>query len=423
MKTGEIFALVDCNNFYVSCERVFDPGLRDRPVVVLSNNDGCAISRSNEAKALGIPMGAPMFRYRDIVRKHGVRLLSANFGLYGDMSRRVMRTLADRVPEMEIESIDEAFLRLNGITKPDPRELAAVLHGAVLKHTGIPVSIGIAPTKTLSKIANRLAKNDPSRRGVFDITPRLPRILKTVPVRDIWGIGSRFARLLEAHGIDTALSFCRAPSTWVRKRLTIRGECTRLELKGVSCFPLAAPPQRKMITRSRSFGRDLETLAPIGEALAEFTARAAEKLREHGLAATRVHVFLETDSFKNPGRQRNAGASKTLASPSDDTRVLLDVAGKTLREIFRSGYAYKKTGIVLGGLVKRETDPPSLFPGNLPPNSKKLMETVDRVNARFGSNTLRFAAQGTARPWKMRQEHRSLRFTTRWDELPRARAV
>jgi DNA polymerase V len=419
MKT---FALVDCNNFYVSCERVFDPSLRNRPVVVLSNNDGCVIARSEEAKQLGIPMGSPFFKCREVIERAGGAVLSSNYALYGDMSARVMRTLAGFTPEIEYYSIDEAFLLFTG--SADRTALGLTMRRQVRQWTGIPVSIGFGPTKTLAKIANRVAKKHPEHGGVFDITghEHADGILRSTEAGDVWGIGRRYAEFLRGRGILTAYDLKNAPDTFVRKHLTIVGLQTVMELRGKPCLRIeTAPPPPKSILCSRSFGTPVSTLAELKEAVAAYVSRAAEKLRRKNGVASHVHVFLTTNPFRKEERQYSAHCSVPLPSSSAFTPEMVAAAHRLLEAIYREGYRYQKAGVILTGIeTTRQAslmDPP---PGERAKRSA-LMHTMDRVNARWGSRMLLFAASGIEQPWKMNQSRKSKRFTTSWHELPLAR--
>lgn len=297
----KIFALVDCNNFYVSCERVFNPKLRGKPVIVLSNNDGCAVARSEEAKSIGVPMGAPVFMYQDLFRRHKVEMLSSNYTLYGDMSHRVMSTLSRFTPSMENYSIDEAFLDLSGFDHTNLTEYAKEIQATVKRWTGIPVSIGIAPSKTLAKIANKLAKKNPMCKGVLDITnhPRLDDFLQSINLEDVWGVGRQYTKLLMRNRILTALDLKNASDFWVKKHMTIVGLRMVLELRGISCIELDELNEPKQeIIRSRSFGKSVTDLQELKEAVAFHTTRAAEKLREQHSIASYISAFIETNRFK-----------------------------------------------------------------------------------------------------------------------------
>ncbi len=362
-----LFALVDCNNFYVSCERVFNPLLCNKPVVVLSNNDGCAVARSNEAKALGIPMGAPAFQYAALFKKNKVVVLSSNYTLYGQMSHRVMQTLAQFTPDFEIYSIDEAFLQF--IDEPGLLPNAQKIKQTVWQWTGIPVSIGIAPTKTLAKVANRYAKKHLPQEGIFMLNdPELQKtILTDFPVEDVWGIGRQISHLLYRNGIRTAWEFACMEDRWIKKNLSVVGLRTAWELRGVSCLSLqeAAPP-KKSIVCSRSFGREVFDEADLAEALATYVATAAEKLRAQGSIAAFIEVFLNTNRFKEENYYGNA-IHLTLPQATDYTPFLIHYAKHGLHKIYKSGFGYKKIGVLLGGLVSSKALQRDLFLKKNPP--------------------------------------------------------
>ncbi|ARA94519.1 hypothetical protein AWN76_016035 [Rhodothermaceae bacterium RA] len=410
------FALVDCNNFYVSCERVFDPGLEGCPVVVLSNNDGCIIARSNEAKALGLPMGAPVFRYRRVIRQHGVAVFSSNYALYGDMSQRVMSTLQAAVPEVEAYSIDEAFLHLAPALRTPA--FARDLRERVWRWTGIPTSIGLGPTKTLAKIANRFAKRH-APHGVCCLTARnADALLARVPVEDVWGIGPRYAARLQAHGLRTARDLRDADDRWIRQHLTVVGLRTVWELRGRSCLPLEqVRPPRKAILCSRSFGTPQRDLAGIREAVTAFAARVGEKLRRQGSVAAVVSVFLTTKDH-GPGPSYSNRATTTLSIPTSYTPDLIRAAHAGLERIYRPGFAYRKAGVMVTGIQPAPDRQGDLFAAPPAPEQSALMDTIDAINRRWGRGTLCFGASGLDRPWQMNQQRRSPRFTTRWNELP-----
>jgi DNA polymerase V len=421
MKTR--FALVDCNNFYASCERVFNPRLIGRPLVILSNNDGCVIARSEEAKQLGIPMGAPAHEHKATFERNAVVVMSSNYSLYGDMSARVMETLRPNVPAMEVYSIDEAFLALEDW---QGAEFARELRARVRQWTGIPVSIGIGPTKTLAKIANRIAKKTPELGGVLDLeTVRdIDELLARVPCEDIWGIGKRLARRLAAGGIHTACDLKHGEAAWVRKTLGVVGERILRELQGVSCLGLEeVPAPKKGIASAKSFGKPVESLQELEEALSTYTARAAEKLRSGQLLAGQVHVFLTTNPFATLQPQYNAGAQTALAHPSNHTPDLIAAALRLLREIYRPGHQYKKTGIFLTDLLAESDLQPDLFDAATGGGRvKELDRIVDGLNRKLGRNAIRYGSMGVKQSWAMRQDRRSKKFTTRWDELPVAKA-
>lgn len=419
-----LFALVDCNNFYVSCERVFQPNLNGQPVIVLSNNDGCVVARSNEAKALGIGMGVPEFQIRPLIRAHHVRVFSSNYALYGDLSQRVMETVEQFCPDLELYSIDEAFVSLSGFTSRNLLEYSQTIRRTVQQWTGIPVSIGIAETKTLAKLANRIAKRNPDTGGVFDLTtcPDRDLLLSRIPVEDVWGIGSNYARTLAHCGITTALQLRQADHQWVRKHLGIVGVRLMEELNGRSCLPLEeCPPPKQSITCSRTFGTPITTMAGMEEAVSVYVSRAAEKLRREGLAATHLSVFLTTNPFKAGPHYSNA-ITRTLSVATDSTPELIRLALHNLQQIYREGYEYKKAGVLLTGLVSANQIQTDLLDQHNRIRSKRVMAALDRINDRWGAGTVRYAATGLHQAWTTQFHRRSPAYTTHWDELPLVQA-
>lgn len=415
-----IFALVDCNNFYASCERVFNPRLEGKPIVVLSNNDGCVVARSNEAKALGIAMGVPEFQIRSLLRAHQVQVFSSNYTLYGDMSQRVMETLEQFCPDLEIYSIDEAFLSLTGFTSRNFTEYGRTIRTTVKRWTGLPVSVGIAETKTLAKIANRVAKRTPDTNGVFDLLacPDRDALLGRVPVEDVWGIGRNLTRLLNQHGIMTAFQLREVDDSWIRKHLGIVGLRLVMELRGVSCLDLEeCPTPKQSLTCSRAFGQLISTLADMEEAVSSYTSRVAEKLRRERLAATVLTVCLMTNEFKEGPQYSNAVTLK-LPVATDSTSDLVRSALQGIRTIYREGYRYKKAGVILTGLVPVSQAQADLFDPQDRGKSKRLMSALDAINNRWGADTLHYASSGIRKAWKTQFQHRSPAYTTDWAALP-----
>jgi DNA polymerase V len=419
-----VFALVDCNNFYASCERVFQPKLTGQPIVVLSNNDGCVVARSNEAKALGIRMGVPEFQIRPLLRAHHVQVFSSNYTLYGDLSQRVMETLEQFSPDLEIYSIDEAFMSLAGFERRNLTDYGRAIRKTVKQWTGLPVSVGIAETKTLAKIANRIAKRTADTDGVFDLLacPDRDTLLSRVAVEDVWGIGPSSARLLTQQGMKTALQLRQADEHWIRTHMGVVGLRVVAELRGHSCLDLdACPAPKQGITCSRAFGRSVCTLAEMEEAVSSYVARAAEKLRREGLAATVLTVFVMTNAFTEEPQYRNS-VTCSLPVGTDMTSALIRTALRGLRTIYRDGYRYKKAGVMVTALVPASRVQPDLFDQQDRPKSKRLMTALDALNARWGAGTLQYAASGLSKPWKTQCHHRSPAYTTNWDELPIAHA-
>lgn len=413
-----LFALVDCNNFYASCERVFQPALRGKPVVVLSNNDGCVIARSNEAKSMGVEMGAPWHLYRGRFDEMGVEVRSSNYTLYGDMSARVMRILADFTPNLELYSIDEAFLDVSGV--PELEAHVRRLRSTVLQWTGIPVSVGIAPTKVLAKVANRLAKKDPSAGGCRLLCdPAVQEdALQALALGDLWGVAKRMAVRLEADGIRTPIELRDADPQLLRQRFGVVMQRLALELRGISCLPLElAVPDRKSIVASRSFGRPIMVRANVEEAVASFASRAAAKMRRQGLATAHLSTFIETNPFREQDKQYRASRGTTLPVATSDTATLIGAAHVALAAIWRDGYRYKKAGVMLVDLVKASSVGSALFDSRDGPRSVARMRALDGLNARFGRDAVTMGRTCNARPWAMRRGRLSQRFTTHWDEL------
>jgi DNA polymerase V len=416
-----VFALADANNFYVSCERVFRPSLEGRPVVVLSNNDGCVIARSNEAKALGFAMGDPYHLNQEKLTAHGVAVFSSNYALYGDMSRRVMDTLGAFTPEVEIYSIDEAFLNLAGFERRGLTDYARLIRATVKRDTGIPVSIGIGPTKTLAKIANYLAKARPESGGVCDLSEvDVDSVLASIEVGEVWGVGPRWAAWLEDQGIATALDLKHADPKAIRRKMTVVGERLVYELNGRSCLPLElVTPLRQGLMVSRSFGQTLTALQLIKEALIQFVGRAAEKLRRQQLIAGQVMVFVTTNRFSATRPFYANSATVKLPYPTDFTPDLVEAAVQLLERLYRPGFHYQKCGVLLLDLSPVTQVQANLFDARDRAREAWLMRALDSLNADHGARTVRVGNVGGKRPaWAMRQAFRSPRYTTRWRELP-----
>mgnify|MGYP000155916350 CR=1 FL=1 len=401
-------AIVDCNSFYCSCERLFQPRLLHHPVVVLSNNDGCVIARSDEAKKLGIAMGVPFFEARSLIHQHNIAVFSSNYNLYGDLSWRVMETLRKFAGDEQVEvySVDEAFIDLGEVDPEQLERTAREMRVRVEKWTGIPVSIGIGPTKTLAKIANRIAKKTPELGGVLDLglVRDVDELLARLPCEDIWGIGKRLAIRLAAGGIRTACDLKHGEAAWVRKTLGVVGERIRLELQGVSCLALEeVPAPKKGIASAKSFGRPVESLRELEEALATYTARAAEKLRSGRLLARQVHVFVATNPFSARQPQYSAAAQTALVRPSNHTPDLIAAALELLREIYRPGHQYKKTGIFVTDLIAESDLQPDLF--DAAPEAagrvRELDQIVDGLNRKLGRNAIRYGSMGVKSRWAL----------------------
>lgn len=415
------FALIDCNNFYASCERVFDPALRNRPVVILSNNDGCVIARSNEAKECGVAMGVPEFKVRPQVRHHNIAVCSSNYALYGDMSRRVMETIQTVTPNIEVYSIDEAFAEISGRDHKEIIEKGREIRKRVLQWTGIPVSVGLARTKTLAKLANEAAKSNPDSGGVMALRTKHEhrQLLKNTPVDEIWGVGRNYSKTLQKYRIHTAWDLIQQPDSWIRSKMKVTGLRTVWELRGHSCLEIEdAVDQRKGILSSRSFGKPVYDLSDLMEAVSSFTERASEKLRNQQSLAGMITVTLMTDKYSNPGLPYKFGLSVDLETPTADLTKLISVASMCVNQLYKKGRKYKKAWVMLIGLVPDSEIQTGLFSEVDYSNRKKsLMESFDYLNSKFGKRTIHSASSGIDQPWQMKQQFLSPRYTTRWDEI------
>lgn len=419
-RQNRVFALVDCDNFYVSCERVFQPELKSRPIVVLSNNDGCIVARSREVKDLGVGMGRPFHEFKDILYKHRVKVFSSNYTLYGDMSRRVMDTLEEFVADVDVYSIDEAFLTFEGNRFA---EVARFLQQTVRQRTGIPVTIGVGPTKTLAKIATKYAKKNSDTGGVFDLSScaNPDAILAAILAQDVWGIGIKIAEWLYKRGINTALDLKNMPDETIRKHGGITALRVVWELRGISCIelrPLLAP--RKQVISSRSFGRYVTELDDLMESVSCHATTAAEKLRSDGSVAGRLSAYITTNVFsKNP--QYAKSASVSVIPASNATGTLVRLARMAVEKIYRPGFKYIKAGVILHDIVPSSQRQRDMFTPVDMDREEKLGRVVDWINGNFGSDTIQPLACGINRAWSMRRDFRSRRFTTSWKELPVAR--
>lgn len=416
-------ALVDVNNFYVSCERVFNPKLRNRPVVVLSNNDGCAVARSNEVKALGVPMGAPWFKFKDLAKQHGIIAYSSNYALYADMSNRVMSILRQFSPNQEVYSIDECFLDLTGFARRDLVVYGQDIRKRILQWTGLPVCVGIAATKTLAKLANHCAKKRPEYQGVCNFNSLSPaaldEILASIEVGEIWGVGLRLAPRLQKLGLHTVLDLKRGDPETLRQQFSVVIEKTIRELNGTVCIELEeVNPPKKQILSSRSFGVPVTDMDGLSESISLYVSRAAEKLRRQQSYAGSIYVYIRTSPFKGHDRQYSNGMTIPLPSPTDNTTKLVSVALWALKQLYRPGYHYAKAGIMLGDLVPATAIQTDLF-STMQPNTKseRLMQAMDMINRKMGKESIKVASEGFKRPWKMKQENKSPSYTTRWDEI------
>jgi DNA polymerase V len=421
-----LFALVDVNNFYVSCERVFNPVLENRPVVVLSNNDGCAIARSNEAKALGIRMGAPWFQMQELATQYDIVALSSNYALYADMSSRVVSILREFSPNVEVYSIDESFLGLNGLNNlwPSFAVMGQLVRQQMRKWTGLPVCVGIGPSKTLAKLANHIAKKHPGFDGVCDLTAmdqaRRTELMAAIEVGEVWGVGRRIQGHLHAAGIRTVKDLRDASSAWLRARFGVVMERTGNELRGMSCMALeeVAPP-KKQIVSSRSFGQLVHVLSDLSESVAGHASRAAEKLRAQDGVCHAIHVFIHTNPFRNQDPQYSNSMVVPLPNASADTRLLVRAALFALQKIYRPGYAYQKAGVMLMGIGEAQVAQGSLLPEHgVGSRSQKLMHAMDSLNRRYGCGILSVFSSSATKPWAMRREAMSPCYTTRWSDVP-----
>jgi len=418
-----MYALIDCNNFYASCERLFRPDLRERPIVVLSNNDGCVIARSNESKALGIKMGAPFFEVKALCKRHKVVVFSSNYTLYGDLSHRVMSVIDESWPHVEIYSIDEAFLDLSSMPVQLHEAFCLSLQKKVLKDTGIPTSIGIGPTKTLAKIANHLCKKE-LKIPVFNVTEQR-HWLKKIAVGDVWGVGRQWAKKLINQGIETAHDLAQANAHLLKKQYNVVMMRTAMELQGVPCAGLEDVAPKQSIMSSKSFGEMQSDLDALEQAVSAHCARAWEKLRAQGLVAQHLMVFLQTNRFRADLPQYSPHLQFKLVNPSDDLALITKVAKLCLSKLYKEGYQYKKVGVCLDQLIPKNPLQLDIF--HQPSDEsllkkEQLMTVFETINRKYGRQTIRLAAEGYSKPWAMRAELKSPAYTTRWSDLPRVKA-
>lgn len=423
---SNIFALIDCNNFYVSCERIFNPKLENQPVVVLSNNDGCCVARSNEAKKLGIKMGEPFFKIRDLVETEGLKVYSSNYELYGDISNRVTQTLFTFSPDIEVYSIDEAFVNLKRIYIDNYEIFGRKIRERVLDWVNIPVSIGISPTKTLSKVANQFVKKDKSLGGVLSLIDKsekeIDELLKNLDVNDVWGIGRQYSKKLYQENIKTAYDFKYSNPKFIQKIMTINGLKTQNELKGISCIPLEYEiPDKKGICSSRSFGRVTSSFKELNEAISTYTTIASEKLRSQNSKCKKITVFIRTNHFRVNDKQYSNARSYNFLEATSYTPDLIKAGKFLLKQIYKENYNYQKVGVMLTEIINENEIQESLF--NLDylqyknPKKDLVIQKVDEINATFGNNSIIFASNGIKKEWKMKTEKRSDRFTTNLNEL------
>lgn len=416
-----MFALVDCNNFFVSCERVFQPHLQNKPVLVLSSNDGCVVARSQEVKDLGIKMGQPAFEIQNLIARHSIQVFSSNFSLYTDISRRIMAILTQDCPDLEIYSIDEAFLHYPKNDQQTLKKHGHLLRRQIQQWTGIPISIGFAPSKTLAKMANFIAKHRPETKGVFVMPTgnESTSVLQQIAIQDIWGVGRQYTKKLKSYGIYTANDLRQAPSVLVRKHMGVVGLRLQRELQGTPCLTLeTTPAPKKSLTVSRSFGHPITCLEDLQQAVAGFLCTAATKMRRQNLSTGTLSVFIQTNRFQ---RDNYYSRSETLTFPEPiiDTAQLLQAARTLLETLYRPGYRYVRAGVCLLDLKNAQHRQQNMFSQSKhTPKQAKLMQTLDAINKRFGANTLTYATTIGPKPWLSKSTRRSKNFTTNWQELP-----
>lgn len=424
-----VFALIDCNSFYVSCEKLFRPDLRHRPVVVLSNNDGCVVARSQEAKDLGIPMGAPFFKIKSVIKQHRVSFFSSNYSLYADISQRVMSVLAGLAPEIEVYSIDEAFLDLSNVSTlrdiDDFNHYGHFIRERIEQWVGIQIGVGIAPSKTLAKLANHAAKKYPASRGVVTLLEphRREKLLKITPVEDVWGIGRRLSQRLNQLGIITAWDLACLDPEQARQQFSVVLERTVRELNAQSCLSLEDIQAKQQIISSRTFGRYIDSFREMTQAVSEYTALAATKLRREEQQAKHLSVFIQTNRFKQDERYYYNSAAGDLLLPSNDTRELNTLALHLLKRIWRDGYRYNKAGVMLSDFYTVQHYQAQLFDDEVQNmRARYLMQTIDTLNHQL-PGSIRFASQGLRQnsQWIMQRRYLSPAYTTRWQEIPRVR--
>lgn len=427
--TESVLALIDCNSFYASCEKLFRPDLRHRPVVVLSNNDGCVVARSREAKELGIPMGSPFFKLRNFIKQHRVSFFSSNYTLYADISRRVMSVLAQMAPEIEVYSIDEAFLDLSNLSElrdiDDFNHYGHLIRERVHQWVGVPIGVGIAPTKTLAKLANHAAKKYPASRGVVVLLEehRREKLLKLTPIEDIWGIGRRLSERLNQHGIKSAWELSRLDPDQARQQFSVVLERTVRELNGEPCLQLEDIQAKKQIISSRTFGRNITTLYEMEQAVSEYLALAMSKLRQDGQQAKHLSVFIHTNRFSHNDKYYYNSAAGGLLYPSNDTREFNRLALQLLKRIWRNGYRYNKAGVMLSDFYSDQQYQTELFDSEVQNSrGRYLMQTIDNLNYQYPSS-IRFASQGLRQDtqWTMQRRYLSPAYTSNWREIPRVR--
>ena len=415
-----MIALIDCNNFYASCERLFVPALNNKPIVVLSNNDGCVISRSNEAKALGIEMGTPAFMMREHVAKYNISVFSSNYRLYGDLSMRVMDTVRTLVPSVEVYSIDEVFADLRGIPLTQLKTLGQRIKERVFQWVGIPVSVGIAPTKTLAKMANKYAKKHTEHQGVYCCLTTEERIalLSVTPIKDVWGIGKMHQKRLQQMNVHMAIDFTKLRADWIRKNMTVVGDRMLKEMEGIPAIDFLPPREaKKAICTARSFGKLLSNKKNIAEAVATHAASCAEKLRRQESVCSTVYVFLQTNTHRLQDKQLSTGFSWQLPFPTNSSIHIVRTALKALDIIYRDGYNFKKAGVMVMNLFPEAEIQLNLFADAAKELHKTIMAAVDNINAAYGKGSIKVASQGQQQNWRLKQEKLSPCYTTKWQDL------
>ncbi len=414
-----MYALVDCNNFYASCERVFNPNLQSQPVAILSNNDGCVISRSDEAKALNLPMAAPIFKWEGFCKSNGIHVLSSNYPLYGDMSNRVMSILEQFTPDVEVYSIDEAFLQFKGFEHVDFNDYGHQIRQRILKWTGIPTCVGIAPTKALSKVANRIARKFPKKtKGSYVIDSEVSRIkaLKWIRIEDVWGIGFGLQKRLKAKGCKTAYDFTQMPDEWVRKTFSITEWKLKKDLEGIPKLTLDERETKRAIATTRSFEYTYSDIENIKERVSTFATSCAEKLRAQGSSCHMIIVMLRSDRHKKGLEQHKVSTRVILPYPTDSSLVISNMAVEAVKSIYKSGIKYKRAGVIVTGLVPTDSHQLGLFDKENPKH-KPLMSAIDQMNKRYKDYKIKLGSQDLERTWKMRQERLSPRYTTNINEV------
>ncbi|WP_452218485.1 Y-family DNA polymerase [Lacinutrix undariae] len=414
-----MFALVDCNNFYASCERVFQPQLNNKPVAILSNNDGCVIARSDEAKALGLPMGAPAFKYDAFFKANNINVFSSNYPLYGDMSSRVMSILSQFSPDIEVYSIDEAFLEFKGFEAYDFKVYGKEMRDRIYKWTGIPTSVGIAPTKALAKAANKVARKFPKKTNhvhIIDSEEKRIKTLKWLKIEDVWGIGRRLQRRLKAKNCNTAYDFTQLSDDWVKKEFSITEWRLKKELEGISKLPLDYREPKQSIATTRSFEYTYSDVDNIKERISTFATSCAEKLRKQHSSCHAIIVLLSSDSHKTEASQHRVSKMIPIPYPTDSSLIISNYAVKAVSSMFKTGIKYKRAGVIVTGLVPTSNHQLNLFQYENPKH-KPLMQVIDTLNEKYETYKIKLGNQDLKRTWKMRQEHLSPRYTTNINEI------